>query len=348
MSTVDFLQAEPEQLITHHVGNKLRDENIKLSTELSVIESESRDYLLSYFLHRVKTDEWFSFTHAVEPEMNEVYSIVATLFENPEIFITASQNFARLLYEQSTHPKINEGELNVVYFSNMILDNEAVDAIGIFKSETNAPFIKMNAAKNKYNITHDVGFELSGMDKGCIVFNTSKEDGYRLLIVDTVNRATETQYWRTDFLNVKPVKDEFHQTHQFMSIAKDFVTKQIPHEFEVSKADRIDLLNRSVDYFKTHDSFDKTEFEHEVFQNESLINSFRSFDKEYRGSNAVDLADNFEISTQAVKKQARVFKSVLKLDKNFHVYIHGDRSLIQQGVESDGRKFYKIYFEEEM
>lgn len=54
-----------------------------------------------------------------------------------------------------------------------------------------------------------------------------------------------------------------------------------------------------------------------------------------------------DISPQAVKKQARIFKSVLKLDKNFHIYIHGNRELIQQGTEKDGRKYYKIYFENE-
>jgi hypothetical protein len=57
--------------------------------------------------------------------------------------------------------------------------------------------------------------------------------------------------------------------------------------------------------------------------------------------------DNFNISAAALKKQSRVFKSVLKLDKNFHVYIHGDRELIEQGVDPDGRKFYKLYFREE-
>jgi hypothetical protein len=60
------------------------------------------------------------------------------------------------------------------------------------------------------------------------------------------------------------------------------------------------------------------------------------------------VADSFEISTQAVKKQARIFKSVLKLDKNFHIYIHGNRDMIEQGVEKDGRKYYKIYFENEI
>ena len=56
---------------------------------------------------------------------------------------------------------------------------------------------------------------------------------------------------------------------------------------------------------------------------------------------------NFEISAHAVKKQARVFKSVLKLDKNFHIYIHGDRNKIEHGVDEQGRKFYKIFYEQE-
>ena len=64
--------------------------------------------------------------------------------------------------------------------------------------------------------------------------------------------------------------------------------------------------------------------------------------------NEIDVPDNFAISIQAVKKQARVFKSVLKLDKNFHVYIHGDKSLIEKGFdERTGKNFYKIYFDEE-
>lgn len=115
----------------------------------------------------------------------------------------------------------------------------------------------------------------------------------------------------------------------------------------MSKTDQIDLLNRSVDYFKTHEVFDKEEFETEVFGSENLIESFRNFDQRYSEANEVSIDDSFEISTQAVKKQARVFKSVLKLDKNFHIYIHGDRELIEQGVDESGRKFYKIYYREE-
>ena len=128
---------------------------------------------------------------------------------------------------------------------------------------------------------------------------------------------------------------------------KKFVTKQLSEDFEVTKADQIDLLNRSVEYFKSNDKFDKEDFEESVFHEQELIESFKQFDSAYRYDNNLELADSFEISAQAVKKQARVFKSVLKLDKNFHIYIHGDKELIEQGVEKDGRKYYKIYYNAE-
>ncbi len=348
MTTLDFTEVELQHIITHHVGNKLRDEKILLSSEETSIDNDTEQLLLKYFLLPVKAEELYSFTHSVKLDLNDVYSVVENVFSNPKKFIDSSQSIAKLLYEQSTHPKIKEGELNIVYFSNAVLDDEVVDAIGIFKSETDVPFIKMKNQKSKFSINHDYGFEIKGMDKGCIVFNTHKSNGYKILIIDNANKSAEAQYWKDDFLKVRPISNEFYQTNQFLGIAKDFVTKQLSEEFEVSKADKIDLLNRSVEYFKTHESFDKKEFEKDVFQDSEIIKSFRGFDTEFRENNDIELTDSFDISPLAVKKQARVFKSVLKLDKNFHIYIHGNRELIQQGVERDGRKFYKIYYDKEV
>ncbi|MCF7967046.1 MAG: nucleoid-associated protein [Methylobacter tundripaludum] len=347
MTTLDFTQVELQQLITHHIGNRLRDEKIVLSNEVSTIEKDTKNFLLKYFLLPIKAEEFFSFSHTVKLELNELFTIVEDVFSNPELFINSSQSIAKLLYEQSMHPKIKEGELNIAYFSNVVLDDEIVEAIGIFKSETNVPFIKMKNQKSKFSINHDYGFEIKGMDKGCIVFNIDQNKGYKILIVDNANKSTEAQYWKDNFLKVKPISNEFHQTNQFLGITKNFVTKQLSEELEVSKADKINLLNRSVEYFKTHESFDKNEFEQEVLQDLEMIKSFCNYDSRYREKNNIELPDNFEISPQAVKKQSRVFRSVLKLDKNFHIYIHGSRELIEQGIETDGRKFYKIYFQQE-
>jgi hypothetical protein len=347
MTTLDFTKVEPRRLITHHIGNKLRDEKYQLSDEETQVEEETHEFLLKYFLSPFKAEEFYSFTHPIELNSNDLYAVAVGIFSNPSAFVGASQNIAKLLYEQSMHPKIKEGELNIAIFSNILLDEGMVDAIGIFKSEADAPFIQMKNRKSKFIIKHEYGFELKGVEKGCLIFNVNKQDGYKILIVDNTNKSIEAQYWKDDFLKVTPVINEFHQTNQFLGIAKNFVTKQLSEEFEVTKADKIDLLNRSVEYFKTHENFDKNEFEHEVLQNTEIINSFQNFDSVYRQDNGIELSDNFGISPQAVKKQARVFKSVLKLDKNFHIYIHGDKDLIEQGVEADGRKYYKIYFQNE-
>lgn len=347
MTTLDFTQAGLQNLITHHVGNKLRDENIKLTDESSSFKEETKDFLLRYFLLPVKAEEFYSFTHSVKLEMNDIFSIVSNMFNEQNEFIDNSKSIAKLLYENSMHPKIKGGELNVAHFSNVVLDDEIVDAIGIYKSETDVPFLKMEIGKAKYNIKHDYGFEIKGVDKGCIIFNTSQESGFKVLIIDNSSKSIEAQYWKDDFLKLRPVVNEFHQTNQFLGITKNFVTKQLDEEFEVSKADKIDLLNRSVEYFKTHETFDKKEFEKDVFQDSGIIKSFRNFDSNYRQENEIEITDNFDISPQAVKKQARVFKSVLKLDKNFHIYIHGNREMIEQGVDKDGRKYYKIYYDQE-
>lgn len=345
MMSLDFTEIELRQLVTHHIGNKLRDEKYFLSSEYTIIEDETKVFLLKYFISSLKAEEFYSFTHSVKLELNSIFSIIENIFSSPRKFIPNSQSIAKLLYEQSMHPKIKKGELNIAYFSNVTLDDEVIDAIGIFKSETNVPFLKIKSEKTKFNINHEFGFEVKGMDKGCIVFNTDKQNGYKILIAD--NKSGETQYWKDDFLKVRPCSDDYHQTKDFMNITKDFVTNQLSEEFEVSKADKIDLLNRSVDYFKRHDDFDKKHFEKEVFQDSDIIKSFRKFDSAFREENDIDLNDNFEISQQAVKKQAKAFKSVLKLDKNFHIYIHGDKEMIEQGVERDGRKYYKIYYKNE-
>ncbi len=148
-------------------------------------------------------------------------------------------------------------------------------------------------------------------------------------------------------MKIKLRNDHINSTNHFLTLTKEFVTEQFPTEFETTKKDQIEILKRSVDFFKTHDTFDKEEFEQEVLQQENIIQSFSRFDERYKQENRIEIEDHFEISTQALKKQEKVFKSVIKLDKNFHIYIHGDRDLIEHGIEKDGRKFYKIYYSDE-
>jgi hypothetical protein len=303
--------------------------------------------LLNLFFSCLKLDELYQFYHDIDLSMSEVYSCVKKIFDYPDNLIEQSINLAKHLYNQSVHPKIKSGEFYVVYFKDCIFNGETIDSIGLFKSENKDTFIEIEQVKDGFEMESKQGININKLDKGCLIFNTDQNNGYVLSIIDNTNRGKEAQYWKDDFLNVRPRKNEYHQTNQFLGITKQFVTKQLDGEVELSKADKIDFLNRSVDYFKKHETFDKNEFEQEVFGESKVIELFRKYDQTYRQENKVELSDNFAISTQAVKKQARVFKSVLKLDKNFHIYIHGNRELIEQGTDENGRKYYKIYYENE-
>lgn len=344
---IDFTNVQLEQIAIHQVGNKLRDEGVKLSSEnVSVEDSETRNYLLKYFLSPFDNNEVYNFAHPSDLNLNEIFFFAKQIFSKRESLFLNSVEIAKHLYEKSTHPKVNAGELCICYFKKCSLNGTVADAIGFFKSEGKDVFLKFDSVRNNFKIKHENGINVNKLDKGCLIFNIEKAIGFKVCIIDS-NKSNDTQYWKSDFLNIKAASDDYHFTKSFLSITKDFVTKQLDEEFEVNKADKIDLLNRSVEYFKTRESFDKREFEKEVFQDTGIIKSFRNFDNNYRQENEIEITDSFGISPLAVKKQARVFKSVLKLDKNFHIYIHGNRDMIEQGVEKDGRKYYKIYYDQE-
>jgi hypothetical protein len=346
---ISYIHSAIEKISVHRVGNKTNEEELMLSPEpLDAEDARLNELLIAFFLRSFENPEYYSFTFSNKDiTLNPMYRFANTIFTEKKKFHTNSKYIAKHLYELSAHPQIKAGDLFVVHFTGILYNNENVDAVGIFKSENTQPFLKVDAAKESFSLEYEDGINLDKLDKGCLILNTDEEEGYKVCIVDRSGKGADAQYWKDQFLLLTPCKDDFHHTKQFMNITKNFVTKQLTEDFDVTRTEQIDLLNRSVEYFKKKETFDKKEFEEEVFQDKAVIKSFRNFDSEYRNENDIEMTDSFDISAQAVKKQAKIFKSVLKLDKNFHIYIHGDNRMIEQGVDEDGRKFYKIYYKEE-
>lgn len=333
----------------HRIGNPTHGDSIELSkTELDIDNPELRILLHKFFLSSFKNFEYHRFTFSDgNPDMNAVFRYAKDYFDNGTNLHLTSVQLASLLHERSNHPQIKPGDFFVASFSEIHYEGKAIRALGLFKSEQKQSFIKTLENGKNFELLAEEGISPEKLDKACLILDHEQEDGFRVLIIDQSNRGGEARYWRDEFLNLEVVKDEFHQTREFMNLTSDFVKLQLPEEFEVNKADQIDLLNRSVDFFKKKEKFVKEEFEQEVLQDQGLITSFQTFDEAYRQSRELDAFTEFEISSAAVKKQSKVFKSVLKLDKNFHIYIHGNKELIERGTDPDGRKYYKIYFEQE-
>lgn len=331
------------KLIYHRLN--LDNNNSVLSDTLYDFSDEEEEVVLKKIFLKpfLSSTSTFEFMHDIDIELNPLFKLSQSIFEGND-FISQTKNICQHLKTVSKHPNIKDGDLFIMKFDNINFDNKLFEGIGIYKSENKENFIETTKYFNgEAGLNFRKGIGSKRLDKACLILFTEKP--YTVFIID--NTSNETDYWQNEFIKVNLKKDDINSTNQFLSIAKSFVTKQFPSEFETTKAGQIDLLNRSVEYFKKNESFDKQGFEQEVFQDSGVIKSFQNFDSKYRKENEIDIADDFLISSQAVKKQARVFKSVLKLDKNFHIYIHGDNELIKQGVDSDGRKYYKIYFENE-
>ena len=334
------------KIIVHRVGNKINQESLILSQEELQPDDEMKEVLEDFFLKSFKSEEQFQFYSDTYLVNNPIYSSVSEIFEDREKFIYEAENIAQHLYDISENPRVQSGELFIVYFEGEEnADGNKIDSIGIFKTENKNPFLKIYPKNEAFEIEKDYGIGLSKLDKGALIYNSSKETGFAVSVVDN-NKNGDLYYWFEDFLKVKQRDDEYFHTQETLSVYKDFITKQLPQEFETTKADQADFLNKSITFFKEKETFDFDEFTKEVLEDKNVIESFSNFKSDYEQEMQVSISEDFAISEAAVKKQSRGFKSVIKLDKNFHIYVHGDRKMIETGQDEKG-KYYRLYFEEE-
>lgn len=338
-----------QQAIVHKVGNPTRGESLQLSVHPLTLNDELvRCMLTKYFLSPFNEYEQYHFTHLSDLGMNEVYQYVSQLFEKPTGFTGQSVKLAQFLYSKSTHARVKEGELYLVYFTNVPFGTGYTDAIGIFKSETKETFLKVFAHGESWEVIAEDGININKLDKGCLVFKENKDEGYVVCVVDHTNKQNDAQYWVDDFLQITRSANNYHYTDATMGMCKLFISNELNEKFEVNKSEQIDMLNRSMEYFSTREDFKMQEFAEEVLHHPEVIDSFTQYKQTYEVARQVTIEDEFSIHLAAVKKQQKSFKSVLKLDKNFHVYIHGRLDLIEKGYdEMSGKHFYKLFFDEE-
>ena len=296
------------KITVHRVGNKINGESLTLSQEELQLEEDMKELLGNYFMSAFKSEEQFQFYSDSYLVNNPVYSSVSEIFEDKAKFQWESENIAKHLFNAAENPRVQAGELFIVYFEGEPIETEdgepkQIDSIGIFKTEKRESFLKIFPKNETFDVERDHGISLSKIDKAALIYNNDKESGYILSVVDN-NKNGDMYYWFEDF------------------------------------------LNKSINFFKEKEEFKYDDFVNEVLQDESVIESFSNFKSDYEQDMQISISEDFPINNQAVKKQQRHFKSIIKLDKNFHIYIHGDRKMIETGQDDKG-KFYRLYFEQE-
>lgn len=287
-------------------------------------------------------NEVFEFVHDIDIDLNVLRKIVKEYWDVEDLLST-SKDIYHHLKEVAIHPKIKDGELVLAKFEDIQIENSYYEALGIYKIEQKESFMEIDInSEGAASVRILSGVLSKNIDKACLIV-FAKEEPW-VFVVDKNNK--DTQYWIDDFLHVRQRKDEFSNTQNVMAMAKNFVTKELPKTFEVSKADQIDLLNKSLQFFKEKDTFDMEEFAHEVIEQPEVIDSFHAYKRNYESENDIVIDDNFAISNYAFKKQQRSYKRIINLDKEIQIIINGNRQNVEQGEDERG-KYYKVYYSEE-
>jgi hypothetical protein len=347
---IETSQLSIQELVVHHVGCHAEGESCRFSRKtLNQLDEELVEpVLIQYFFKPFNKEAYFHFSTDEGQAINPVLQVVETVFDNPAGFYEASVQLAQRLYDSSNHPKIKGGEFYMAYFKNCVVDGEVVDGIGIFKSENKETFLKVYLKDQDFELGAMEGINIKKLDKGCIVFNTERDLGFKVCSVDNINRGQEAQFWMIDFLGLKPREDNYFYTNNYLSLCKNFVGEVFNDENDVPRPDQIEMLNRSMDFFSKNNNFKEADFEKEVIRQPEAIEAFQDYKTFFESEHNIPLQSEFDISKSAVKGEKKHFKSVLKLDKNFHVYVHGKRQYIEKGYDnSRGLNFYKLFFETE-
>lgn len=348
---INLYNAQIESLSIHRVGNKSRNEGVFLSEQPFAFNDEMNALLKEYFLKsfREKEENYYQFSHETDLEFHDLYEIASTIFSDPSTVHAQSKKIAQLLFNEGKHPHIKSGELYVVYFENALLDNEKVEAIGIFKSELKHDFLQFEEKSSNLEAVLQQGVNLNKLDKGALIFNKNKEEGYKILSVDS-NRY-DTKYWLEQFLGVDIFADENFNTKSYLKFCQNFAKDVVlPAE---DKQQEVMFMNRAVNHFAKNDKFEESSFLNEVMENPELIPEFKHYKTEKAPQYKIEDLTEFPVSNTAVSAARKKIKSVINLDTNVQIkmdFVNSDSAekFIEKGWDEERQMYYYlVYFNKE-
>lgn len=348
---LDFSCARITHFTAAWVGNKNRYEGFVTPKNNSIkLNDIAEEMLISTLLKPFeKTEEFFYLHHEEEVKWNLAYDSSRRIFADPDNEIQSQSNsLTQLLYHNCENPRVQGGEFFIAHIADLMLQGEPTNAIALWKIQDKQDSFKSDRTTDAFDLNIINCIPSGKPQLAAIIFNLDESEGYRICAVDTVSKKDERSFWKDEFLRLRPIEDNYFNTRHHISLSSEFISQKAPIKFGLDRTGIIDLLNRSGEYFKENDLFEVDDFTQKLFQETEQQEAFKEFRKQYASAYAVPLEESFDISAQAVKRDFKVFKSVLKLDKNFHIYVHGRRDLIERGYdEQKGKKYYKVWFDNE-
>lgn len=348
---INLYNAHIASLSIHRVGNMSRNEPIFLSAHPYKMDDELTPLMKEFFLKpfRDKEENYYQFEHEADLDFHPLFQLVRDMFKTPDDAHELSKKIARHLYDQSTHPHIKNGEVYVAFLENVQIDNNKVDAIGIFKSELKQDFLQFSEKENQLDAHLQQGVNLNKLDKGALIFNVNEEEGYKILSIDS-NRY-DARYWLERFLGVDAFEDENFFTKRYLKFCQDFA-KEVVFPAE-DKKEEVMFMNRAMNHFAKNDTFEETSFVNEVIDNPDLIPEFKHYKTEKGPKYSIEDVSTFPIANTAVTAARKKMKNTILLDTNIQIkmdFINPESAdrFVEKGWDEERQMYYYlVYFNRE-
>lgn len=289
---------------------------------------------------KIELEQQYEFFHETDIALNEVFAYSKKIFEQDSSFLEQSQNMAKHLHSVSQHPNIKSGELFIGFFENCFLLNEVKKVIAIVKIDEKEMFLDVKNDNNKMIIHGVDGINVKKINNMAIIVDVGQEQPPAVFI--KTKRKEDIVYWQERFLKIKAADEHYHKTDLALNECKKYILK----EENYSNTEKLGFLNKTLDYFRNEEEFQVDHYIETVFeqadatQKDILVNSVKPYET--------------VISDSALEKAEKKYKRKIKLDSNIEIQVniqHIDQidELIEVGYdEATNRKFYKIYFQDEI
>lgn len=343
-------KASITKFIIHKIGNKFNDTRNLFSEKPVIFDENSyelmKPYLLKPFANLAET---YRFHHHADVNLNEIFNYSKNIFEDEESFVETSKNIVKHLYEQSNSAQIKTGDVIIALIEDIEYNEIFTNSIGVFKIENKTDFFQTYVDGDSMDVMVQQGISTKKIDKGCLVINSSDEEGSVVLSVD--NNNYDTQYWIKNFLNIKYADDKNNHTQTYIEMCKDFSSEVLKTDF--GSQEQSHFLAKTIDFFKENDTVNIHDFKDDVFEEDEQKELFDDYKKVFESEKDVLVRNQFHVSEIVLKKQKQKIKTEIKLDTNIQIKLDveapdASSEYLELGYDEEKKmRYYKVYFNEE-
>lgn len=332
-----------QSVVLQRIGNKSKGDGVTFADEEISLENTA-SFLQQMIEDSFDFKEIQHLTYISSVELNPLYIFVDKVFNNKTLLVKQSNNIAAYLYDQSIHPNTQSGEFYVAYLEGCQIDDKETSAIAMFKTETKESYLTVSFINEHLTIYRATGIGIDSIDKGCVIFNVEKEDGFRIAVIDKMSNR-DAHYWTDNFLHSVPINNSYHQTNQFIDTCKAYAKSEVKKGNLQSELDMASFLIKGKEVLSSSSKTDVNSFASCVFEEKEAQSSFLSFYKTQTEKMGLNPNEVITIDATAINKFSPLSRNKLKLGHSFEVIVKDSNATIEQGYNPEVKmNFCKLYY----